>query len=128
MTRNTLIAIIGGFIAVAVLAGFVYFLRARNISSLLPAPTLQQTQSAQQQAAEEKKAKAVPVGSTREAPQGAEPDIVKLNRILDSKYTDEELKNLAETSYAEANLPDDLTKTWTPEYRAQVEAQQASKK
>ena len=118
MNKKVLIIIASTF-TIFIVGGLVYYLRSKNIESLIPVNTDIQKQ--------EKKKEVMPSGVQKiEVPE--DPNATKaFYRQIDSYYSATDTKLIQESAYRDQVLPNDLTSTWTPEYMAQQEKLQAQR-
>lgn len=130
MQRSTIIYVITGTIILSAVGTGVYLLRQRNVEGLQPSDLLVNTatqvnsETAQQNIQTPTSTVFIPTatGTTRSAQD------LEVFKYAKMQYSDEEQAELSAVIQADQRVPEDITQTWTPEFRAQLEAQQKNRK
>ncbi len=131
MQRSTIIYIIAGIVLLAGIGTGIYFLRQRSLQGLENLPPLINATS--QQPTGKPKITTAPTSSNAifiPAASGTawNPKDLEAWKSVHMQYSEEEQKNLSASIHGEETLPKDVSQTWTPEFRAQMEAQQAKRR
>lgn len=130
MQRSTTLYIIAGSIVLVAAGVGVYLLRQRSLEGLQPSDSLINSATQSKNGNLQKNIETptstvfIPTatGTTRSAQD------LEVFKYAKMQYTDEEQGEVSAVIQADQRVPEDITQTWTPEFRAQLEAQQKNRK
>lgn len=130
MQKSTILYIIAGTIVLGAVGAGVYLLRQKNVEGLQSDASLIQVET-QPKNEVQQNAAIVPT-STIFIPAASgtawNPKDLDAFKYAKMQYTDAEQGEVSAVVQANQRVPEDITQTWTPEFRAQLEAQQKNRK